>query len=423
MKISICMVAAMAAGLVWGVPSVTVDSVTPDAGAPVSVTVAYTLSGKAVVTAEMFAETAALKGEFDGDVNMLLEAGSHTFRWRADVSAGGTYSADALTAKVKAWDPESPPDYMAVDLWDPATPVQYYATSNDVPGGVTSRKYAIDWILFRRIPAAGVVWRMGSSTSTYRVKLTYDYYLGVYPFTIGQYNAAKGNASYALNTNSGLKWPGNNLNSWPTYLTMDVPATTSCSTWRGADWPTNLYNGVGGYVAEIATRINLPVDMPTEAEWEFACRAGCADDEAADLDAVAWYRDNSVQVYTNGAYQCHMPMPVGLKRPNAYGLYDMLGGISEWVLDWYGSYDIQTPYTVDPHGPAGPNADKQRVLRGGCYAATADRCRYYRNSNDKCTQNWWCITGIGSSTRLAHVAAQDHYEGGIRLRLPARAIR
>jgi hypothetical protein len=78
---------------------------------------------------------------------------------------------------------------------------------------------------------------------------------------------------------------------------------------------------------------------------------------------------------------------------------------------------------VDPHGPAGPNADKQRVLRGGCYAATADRCRYYRTSNDKCTQNWWCITGIGSGTRLAHVAAQDHYEGGIRLRLPARAIR
>ena len=112
MKKLICMMVAMAAVLARGVPSVTVNSVTPDAGAPVAVTVTYTLSGDAVVTAEMFAGETALKGVFDGDVNVLLAAGSHTFRWRADVSAGGTYAVGALTAKVKAWDPESPPDYM-----------------------------------------------------------------------------------------------------------------------------------------------------------------------------------------------------------------------------------------------------------------------------------------------------------------------
>ena len=155
MKNLICMMAAIAAALAWGAPSVTVDSVTPDAGAPVAVTVAYTLSAQAVVTAEMFAGETALKGGFDGDVNVLLEAGSHTFRWRADASAGGAYAAGALTAKVKAWDPESPPDYMAVDLSNASAPARYYATSNDVPGGVTSRKYTIDWMLFRRIPAAG----------------------------------------------------------------------------------------------------------------------------------------------------------------------------------------------------------------------------------------------------------------------------
>ena len=423
MKKLICMMVSMVAAFAWGVPSVTVDSVTPAVGAPVAVTVTYTLSGDAVVTAEMFAGETALKGVFDGDVNVLLAAGSHTFRWRADVAAGGTYAIGALTAKVKAWDPESPPDYMAVDLANASAPIRYYATSNDVPGGVTSRRYTIDWMLFRRIPAAGVVWRMGSSTSTYRVKLTYDYYLGVYPLTIGQYNTAYGKSDASI---SGMLWPANKLTSWPAYVRLDLPATGAYGTWRGYDWPTNLYNDVGNKkLYEIATHINLPVDMPTEAEWEFACRAGCADNDAADLDAVAWYRGNSQQMYTNGVFQCNFPMPVGLKRPNAYGLYDMLGGISEWCLDFYGSYNVQTPYTEDPHGPVGPSdSNNKRVLRGGCYAAPADRCRYYRsNNNDCCAQTWTCITVVGGGSYLAHVAAQDHYEGGVRLRLPARAMR
>ncbi|HEY8209590.1 MAG TPA: SUMF1/EgtB/PvdO family nonheme iron enzyme [Myxococcaceae bacterium] len=90
--------------------------------------------------------------------------------------------------------------------------------------------------------------------------------------------------------------------------------------------------------------------LPTEAEWEYACRAGTGGPRYDDLDAIAWYEKNS-----GGATH-----PVGQKRANAWGLYDMLGNAWEWVEDWYGEYPEKL--TTDPHGPTTGEA---RVVRGG----------------------------------------------------------
>ena len=94
--------------------------------------------------------------------------------------------------------------------------------------------------------------------------------------------------------------------------------------------------------------------LPTEAEWEYACRA---ETTAATYGAVvvdlAWYVDNSND-YTH---------PVGEKAPNAYGLYDMLGNAEEWCADWYGIYP--TEEQTDPTGPA---TGQYRVVRGGHWA-------------------------------------------------------
>jgi formylglycine-generating enzyme required for sulfatase activity len=101
--------------------------------------------------------------------------------------------------------------------------------------------------------------------------------------------------------------------------------------------------------------------LPTEAEWEYACRAGsngrfCFGNDEARLGEHAWYWSNS-----GGK-----PHPVGKKKPNIWGLYDMHGNVREWCQDWYGDYP--TGQVTDP---AGPKAGKTRVFRGGSFNASA----------------------------------------------------
>jgi formylglycine-generating enzyme len=92
--------------------------------------------------------------------------------------------------------------------------------------------------------------------------------------------------------------------------------------------------------------------LPSEAEWEYAARAGTKGARYGELDDIAWHRGNS-----DGK-----PHPVRGKQPNAFVLYDMLGNVWEWVADWYGGYEKGA--TVDPTGP--PDG-KYRVLRGGSW--------------------------------------------------------
>jgi formylglycine-generating enzyme required for sulfatase activity len=99
--------------------------------------------------------------------------------------------------------------------------------------------------------------------------------------------------------------------------------------------------------------------LPTEAEWEYAARAGSGQTSAADLDAVAWYRGNSGD----------RPHRVASRRPNPWGLHDMLGNVFEWVHDAHGSLGERP--ARDPTGPA---RGRQRVLRGGAFDSAAGVC-------------------------------------------------
>ena len=92
--------------------------------------------------------------------------------------------------------------------------------------------------------------------------------------------------------------------------------------------------------------------LPTEAEWEYAARAGTTRARHGALDAIAWHRGNS----GGGTH------PVGQKRPNAWGLHDMLGNVWEWTGDWYGAY-VSGPMT----DPGGPESGSARVIRGGSW--------------------------------------------------------
>ena len=107
--------------------------------------------------------------------------------------------------------------------------------------------------------------------------------------------------------------------------------------------------------------------LPTEAEWEYACRAGSATDysfgsDGRKLGDVAWFVDNA-------AKKTH---PVGQKKANAWGLFDMHGNVAEWCNDVYDKEYYQTSADKNPRGPAD---GKENVLRGGSWKSSADAAR------------------------------------------------
>ena len=145
-------------------------------------------------------------------------------------------------------------------------------------------------------------------------------------------------------------------NGWPEQGHTDITASSICGL---------LFN-----------RSGMVFDLPTSAQWEYACRAGSGSiyyygDDSSVLGDYGWYVANSGSASHR----------VGTRLPNAWGLYDMLGNMMEWVLDWRCNHPDLLGQTTDPKGPAtgSPEAverQNQRLLRGGAWNvdATSMRC-------------------------------------------------
>jgi formylglycine-generating enzyme required for sulfatase activity len=116
-------------------------------------------------------------------------------------------------------------------------------------------------------------------------------------------------------------------------------------------------------------------DLPTEAQWEYACRVRKPGQFHGPADSVAWYEQNSEK-------RTH---PVAAKQPNAWGLHDMHGNVGKWCLDWYGQYPFESV-----SNPAGPAFGTFRVYRGGAWSDAARCCRSAyraRSVPDFCSSN------------------------------------
>jgi formylglycine-generating enzyme required for sulfatase activity len=211
------------------------------------------------------------------------------------------------------------------------------ATSQDPPDKTLANSIGMEFVL---LPAG--TFTMGSEDGEsderppHQVTISRPFYLGKYEVTQGQWRAVMGNN--------------------PSLFQGDARLPVEQVWWSDVnDFIGKLNAKEGG------NRYRLP----TEAEWEYAARAGSTSaysfgNEVSRLGEYAWYRDNS-------GGKTH---PVGQLKPNAWGLYDMHGNVMEWVQDWYGRYPAE-PVT----NPQGPASGSHRMRRGGAWNSVAAVCR------------------------------------------------
>jgi formylglycine-generating enzyme required for sulfatase activity len=209
----------------------------------------------------------------------------------------------------------------------------------------------------------------------HRVRIGSPFLLCVYPVTQALYAAITGATPLSL-------FQGRDHNPVDTVSWFD--AVRFCNLLSASDGLKPYYElRSDGRVVE---RGGTGYRLPTEAEWEYACRGGCGSsfhfgDEPEKLSEYAWYQGNS-------GSSTHS---VGQLSPNSFGLHDMHGNVWEWCWDWYAPYPSRSPVDGSPvTDPRGPAEGSERVLRGGSWNADVHQLRSAaRNSYDPEEPLWY----------------------------------
>ena len=163
-----------------------------------------------------------------------------------------------------------------------------------------------------------------SQKPLHSVTISKGFWIGVYEVTQAQWIALMGNN--------------------PSKLQSSGQAPVDSVSWEDCQM----------FLTELNRLTNRTFRLPTEAEWEYACRAGSFDNWYGEWNSIAWHARNS----KGSAHE------VGRKRPNAFGLYDMVANVWEWCQDWYETTYYKSSPSVDPQGPA---SGKERSIRGGSW--------------------------------------------------------
>ena len=359
------------------------------------VTVNYALDGDepAVVTFDVLTNGVSIGAanitRTAGDCNRLVEPGTgKTIYWRPDFDwADHVFAEGEITCRVNAWAKGNPPDYMAVDLVY-TNNVQYFTCKESVPGGVTDSRYKTRYLLMRRIHAAGETFIMGTPKSEplrngtgsaqrthldetpHPVSFTRDFYLGVYELTKAQ--------------NAQLTTPAPQADLTPYCYTSWNVLDTRVTAFRDA--------------------LGIAFCMPTEAQWEFACRAGTdtSVNNGTDISASAYVKPSAMAgiglTAADGGGAA--PVAVGQLQPNAWGLYDMHGNADEACSDWVDTAALSPAAVVDPAGLA---SGALKAVRGGV--------SYFWPSQAR------------SGARFGLAPAENGAGLGVRLACPAMAVR
>ena len=267
------------------------------------------------------------------------------------------YAADAATNKYGSWEYN-----FVTNAGEVIQSVAWTGVTNDA-----LYKTKTDKLVLRRVPAGS--YGMGDNTEV-AVRLTKNIYAAVFQLTSAQRNLIMYNSS-ATDTNP-QSFAYNDLRG----ATNGVPVI---------DWPTTgALVSSNSVVARVRSKTGFSgFDLPTSAQWEYLCRAGTTtpfndgnSDAKYNYIGVMEYENNgNTNKYLNAlgwyVYNCASRHPVGEKRPNAWGLYDMHGNTWEYCLNYHSS----TPAVFGGTDPAEPVTGEKRILRGGHSDSPAWQCR------------------------------------------------
>ena len=298
-----------------------------------------------------------------------LLPGTYNWIWDAAADLPKDFKCERMTVMGSA--EQSQGLYMVIDLSSGANSSKYPVSYLDaVPSGGWSDEYKTTKLVLRRIESGSFM--MGSPSgesgrysdeTQHRVTLTKDFFIGVFEITQKQYALVTGKTPCS-STSYGKG------DAFPVHYVSynDLRGATN-----GAKWPTSNIVDSSSFVGRLRTKTGLlEFDLPTEAEWEYACRSGTTGMYAGtgQMLSMGWCKKNA-------SGKAHV---VGGKTSNQWGLFDMHGNVQEWTRDWYNSR-VSTSAVTDP-APNSSYAQGCRVRRGGSWYDDADECRSADRNHD-----------------------------------------